>query len=120
MTTKEVETVETTEAPTAHLYLVSALVKNETVLDHLSELITNHGATVKKAENLGLKQLSYPIKKQSSLYLVSVFFTAGKEMIAELEKEVNRDEQIERALITTWRGDIDAPERNRNRDRKEH
>jgi ribosomal protein S6 len=119
MTTKAVETTEVTELGQAELYLASALVKNESTLEHLAELIKQQGGEVKKTESLGQKQLAYPINKQPALTLISVFFTAPKNVIAPLEKELKQDEMIERSLVTTWRGDLDAPERNRNRERRE-
>src|SRR5688572_13252204 len=104
MTTKEVvevEEIEATEKATDQLYLASALVKEEETLQHFADIISGHNAEIKKSESLGQKQLSYPINKQSNLFLVSVFFTAARDSVPKIEADLNTDEMIERALVTT-------------------
>jgi ribosomal protein S6 len=119
MATKEVDTTEEkTEPGLSELYLASAMVKDENSLNHLEQIIKQHGGEIKKAESLGQKQLAYPINKQASLCLISVFFQASRDIIANLEKELNQDQLIERSLVTTWRGNPEAPERKVNKDRR--
>ncbi|MEX1051849.1 MAG: 30S ribosomal protein S6 [Patescibacteria group bacterium] len=117
--TKKIDIVE--EAPTAaaeQLYLLSALVQNETSLKTIETLVSAKGK-VAKAESLGVKTLAFPINKHRELTLVSVFFTTEPTAISALEKELKVEDEIERYLITTWRGDMnremtsDRPRRDR-------
>lgn len=100
----------------SQLYLLSALVKDETALEKISELVSQHNCVVKKTENLGTKQLHFPVNGHNNLLLVSVFFTSIAGQIPQLEQELSREDHVERFLITTWRGDLEkAPRAARNK-----
>jgi ribosomal protein S6 len=109
MSKTTVQDLKNSQQREARLYLASALVASGDLLEHFVNLIKNHGAEIKKSESLGQKQLSYPINKHQSLYLVSVFFTATPATVPAIEADLRQDEQIERALVTTWKADINQP-----------
>ncbi|MEX1123876.1 MAG: 30S ribosomal protein S6 [Patescibacteria group bacterium] len=92
-------------AVAGNLYLLSALVQKDESLETIKKYLEGK-AEVVKAENLGRKTLAYKINKHSELTLVSIFFTAQPEIIPGLEKELALEEQAERFLITTWRGEV--------------
>lgn len=120
MPKQSTETVEI-DAPAAQtqLYLISALVQDEALLDKLTNLVKAAGAQIKKAESLGSKQLSVKINKHRALVLLSIFFDAPGATVDQLQKSLRHEEEIERFLITTWRGPLDQPRRNRDRKAKE-
>lgn len=97
------------------LYLLSLLVQDEkalaTVKDYLKDRVK-----ILKDENLGVKTLAYPINKHKELTLISIFFTANSDVVGPIERELKLEEEVERFLLTTWRGDINKEmtnERNR-------
>lgn len=95
------------ETPTAdgQLYLLSALVQKDSSLKTLEGIVSAKGQ-ITKAESLGIKSLTFPINKHRELVLVSIFFTTEPGIIPGLDKELAVEEEVERHLITTWRGDI--------------
>lgn len=95
---------------TNQLYLISALVQEDKNLETLKKHVGQVG-TIVKEENLGTRQLAYPINKHNQLTLVSVFFNCSPSGIAALEQELRHEEEIERYLLTTWKGDINSPKR---------
>ena len=109
MEEKIVETPE--QADAGQLYLVSALVQKDKALDHLVEFLKKAGCEIKKTENLGVKSLYVRINKHNSLTLISVFFTAPGAVAHKLQQTLRHEEAIERFLLTTWRGDLNPPER---------
>ncbi len=109
MEEKVVETAELAE--TGQLYLVSALVQKDEALDELVAFLKKAGCLVKKTENLGVKTLYVTINKHSALTLVSVFFTAPAAIAHKLQATLRHEEYVERFLLTTWRGDLEAPVR---------
>jgi ribosomal protein S6 len=112
MSKTTIEEPKITHSREAELYLASALVTSEDSLKHFAQLIESHGAEIKKSESLGQKQLHHPINKHGSLYLLSVFFTAVPATVPAIEADLRRDDTIERALVTTWRADINQPMRS--------
>ncbi|MEK7171218.1 MAG: 30S ribosomal protein S6 [Patescibacteria group bacterium] len=106
------ETVETVaEAPVelkTRLYLLSALAKDATgALDELADIIKGIGSKLEQSEDMGVKRLAYPIKKQSQLSLVSVFFNADPQALKDLAAELVHSEKIDRYLLTEWRAGLD-------------
>lgn len=110
--TKEEQIVETTDkAEAGQLYLVSALVQKDDALDQLTAYLKKAGCDIKKTENLGVKNLYVPINKHHALTLVSAFFTAPAAVAHQLQQALRHEEYVERFLLTTWRGDLEARER---------
>lgn len=99
------------ESPEEQLYLLSALVKDDAAFEDLQNFLKKAQLTIKKSESLGRRMLAYPINKERELTLVSVFFTADPKIIPELDQSLRHEESLERFLLTTWKGDLDAPKR---------
>jgi len=97
------------------LYLLTVLVQDEKVLATILDSLKDR-STVVKQENLGLKTLAYPINKHRELTMISIFFTASGEAVTAIEKDLKTETDIERFLLTSWKGDIektDSPRRPR-------
>ena len=63
------------------------------------KIVTDLGAKVINEEHWGLRKLAYPIqKKTTGLYLV-VEFDAPTDLIAKLELQLNRDENVMRHMV---------------------
>lgn len=64
-----------------------------------SDLISENGGAVTFSNPWGLRSLAYPIqKKTTGLYLV-VEFDAPTDLIAKLELQLNRDENVMRHMV---------------------
>ena len=63
-------------------------------------MITSQGGEIINLENMGLKQLAYPIQKKSNGFYVLIEFKADPSFIKTLEVEYKRDERIIRFLTT--------------------
>lgn len=63
-------------------------------------MITGQGGQIIHMENMGLKQLAYPIQKKSNGFYVLIEFAAEPSLIKPLEIEYKRDERIIRFLTT--------------------
>jgi small subunit ribosomal protein S6 len=69
-------------------------------VEKFRSLILAQGGQIVNLENMGLKQLAYPIQKKNNGYYVLVEFTADPSFIKTLEVEYKRDERIIRFLTT--------------------
>jgi ribosomal protein S6 len=100
------------------LYLLTLLVSDEkslaTVKEHLKDRVK-----IVKEENLGPRTLAYPINKHKELTLISIFFTADSTVVTAIEKELKLEEEVERFLLTTWRGDINKEPRSARKPRSD-
>jgi small subunit ribosomal protein S6 len=106
------KTTEMVETPVqTHLYLLSALGRDGSVLDHLAEQLKKHDVVIKKTEDLGMKKLAYPINKQTDLNLVSIFFEAPGATAYALENQLRHEEEVERFLLTRWNASLEASNR---------
>jgi len=64
-----------------------------------SDMITKEGGKIISDENLGLKQLAYPIKKRSSgIYFCIEYQIPSGEIVPKMELSFRRDERIMRFL----------------------
>ncbi|HRH36099.1 MAG TPA: 30S ribosomal protein S6 [Catalimonadaceae bacterium] len=69
-------------------------------VEKYKNLITGQGGQVVNLENMGLKQLAYPIQKKSNGFYVLIEFQAEPSFVKTLEVEYKRDERIIRFLTT--------------------
>ena len=65
-----------------------------------SKLLSDHDAKIVEERNWGLKQLAYPIQAKSNGIYYIVEFTAPSTLIAKMEVEFKRNENILRFLTT--------------------
>jgi len=70
-------------------------------VEKFKNLITSQGGEIINLENMGLKQLAYPIQKKNNGFYVLVEFKADPAFIKNLEVEYKRDERIIRFLTTS-------------------
>jgi len=69
-------------------------------VEKFSSLITAQGGEIINLENMGLRQMAYPIQKKSNGYYVMIEFKSEPSFIKTLEIEYKRDERIIRFLTT--------------------
>lgn len=63
------------------------------------ELLKDNGASIVHVDDLGLKQLAYPIKKRTSgIYYVIEYNTPSGSFLPKMELSLKRDERILRFL----------------------
>jgi len=69
-------------------------------IEKFKNLITSQGGEIINLENMGLKQLAYPIQKKNNGFYVLIEFKSAPSFIKTLEVEYKRDEKIIRFLTT--------------------
>ena len=70
------------------------------VMAKLAKIITDKGGSVEKTdESMGLRELAYPIKKETKGYYVVLKVTMGNEAISEFNRLVRIDNSVLRHLI---------------------
>ena len=70
------------------------------VMAKLAKIITDKGGFVEKTdESMGLRELAYPIKKETKGYYVVLKVTMGNEAISEFNRLVRIDNSVLRHLI---------------------
>ena len=66
------------------------------------EMLTNEGASIVHVDEMGLRQLAYPINKRSTGVYYSIEFSAETgNMISKVELALKRDERIMRYLTVS-------------------
>jgi small subunit ribosomal protein S6 len=66
----------------------------------IAESVTKAGGSVKKEENWGKRQLTYPVKKAKEAYYYKLDFTAPAKAIETLEGHYKLTPEILRVMIT--------------------
>jgi small subunit ribosomal protein S6 len=69
-------------------------------VEKFSSLITAQGGEIVNLENMGLRQLAYPIQKKTNGYYVLIEFKSAPAFVKTLEVEFKRDERVMRFLTT--------------------
>jgi small subunit ribosomal protein S6 len=83
-------------------------------LEVYKEMLTGLGAEMVHEERWGLKQLAYPIKKKTTGIYFVIEYKAAADVMAKLELQFNRDEQMLRYLtIRLDKFSLDYNERKR-------
>src|SRR5205085_9867957 len=66
--------------------------------EHLQQIIKDQGGTITKSENMGRRQLAYPIgRKTDGFYVLFEVEGSGRE-IAELERRMRVNDQVLRYI----------------------
>ena len=85
------------------MYILRADLEEEArkaEIEKLSKIITDNGGEVSKVdESMGLRELAYPIKKESKGYYVVLKTSMCNEAINEFNRLVNIDNSVLRHLI---------------------
>jgi len=83
------------------MYIVDTSVTDDDVTslsENLTQIVTDQGGTVTKNENMGRRQLAYPINRKSEgHYMLLEIDGSGKE-IAELERRMRVNDLVMRYL----------------------
>ena len=69
-------------------------------VEKFSSLITAQGGEIVNLENMGLRQMAYPIQKKTTGYYVLIEFKSAPSFVKTLEIEFKRDERVLRFLTT--------------------
>lgn len=101
------------ESPKQSQYLFSALVSKGEDLLELQKQFEAFGLKIDRAEDLGQRDLAFPVKKHRQLHLVSLTFQATKVKIQALREEIRHSPIILRSLLTLWREPLNKPKKER-------
>jgi len=82
--------------------LTPVLSDSETkdAVEKFKNFIVENGGEISNEENWGLKKLAYPIQKKKTGVYALFQFAGSSEIVAKLETEYKRDENILRFLTT--------------------
>lgn len=87
----------------------------DTLIAQMSDVVTNQGATVAKADRMGRRKLAYPINKfNEGIYVVLTVEGTGSE-IAEVERRMRVTDAIIRYLTIRIDEDLKRAEKFRAR-----
>ncbi len=101
--------------------LTPVLSSNETkeAIHKYRSFLKERNATIEHEEEMGLKQLAYPIKHKKNGFYHLIEFTSAPELIRELEVTYSRDEKILRFLTFALDGHAIAHNKERRVVQKE-
>jgi len=80
-------------------YELTFLIKEETELKNIKDLILSYQGKVTKEEKWGEKTLAYPIKKNRTALFYNFQFEVDKKNVLELKNKLNLNEKILRYLL---------------------
>lgn len=87
-------------------YELTYIIASNTSLDEadaktkeIESFIQSKEGVILKLEKTGIKSLSYPIKKQSSGYFITLEFQIAENNIKELKERLEKDQKILRHFI---------------------
>ncbi len=70
----------------------------ESMTQHFTSIVKNHGGEVTKTEFCGLRPLAYPIKKNKKGHYVLLNIACSFDGIAEMERQMKLNEDVLRFL----------------------
>jgi small subunit ribosomal protein S6 len=74
----------------------------ETQIEKVGSIIKNNGGEIKAINEMGMRKLAYPIKKQERGYYSVVYYVAPPTMIRELEYQLRYNEDILRFMSVKY------------------
>lgn len=72
----------------------------KSAVESLHKILTDNGAKITGVKEWGMKDLAYPIKKQTKGYYVVVNFSGEPAAINEFDRIVKLDTRVLRFLVT--------------------
>lgn len=72
----------------------------KTAIESLHKILTDKGAKITGVKEWGMRDLAYPIKKQTKGYYVVCNFTGDVTAINEFDRIVRLDNRVLRFLVT--------------------
>ncbi|KKP66598.1 MAG: 30S ribosomal protein S6 [Candidatus Roizmanbacteria bacterium GW2011_GWA2_35_19] len=81
------------------LYELTFLIKEESELKNIKDLIVSNSGQIKKEESWGEKTLSFPIKKNRTAKFYNYFIEMEKKNVTEIRKKLNFSENLLRFLL---------------------
>jgi small subunit ribosomal protein S6 len=82
--------------------------QRESVLGALTGVIEREGGKLKVADHWGMRDLAYPIKKQTRGYYVRLEYLAPGQLVAELERNIRITEGIFRFMTVQLEKEVEA------------
>lgn len=100
------------------VFILNPVLSEQQVKDAVekyTKLMEASGAKIIHQENMGLRQLAYPIQKKSTGFYTLIEFQAEPSFIKTLEIEYKRDERIMRFLtVALDKWGVEYNEKRRN------
>lgn len=83
------------------MFIVDTAVSDEDITrlsDTLQQIVTDQGGTITKNENMGRRQLAYPIGRKTEGHYVLLEIDGSGREIAELERRMRVNDQVIRYI----------------------
>jgi small subunit ribosomal protein S6 len=72
------------------------------VVEGIKNIIATNGGEVKALDDIGVRQLAYPIQKFERGYYYIVYFTGQPETVKELERQMRYNEDLLRFMTVKY------------------
>jgi small subunit ribosomal protein S6 len=72
-------------------------------LEKIKESLTSQGANILAVDNIGLRRLAYPVKKNERGIYYVLYYTADGSIIAEFERKLRFNEDVLKFLTIKYR-----------------
>jgi small subunit ribosomal protein S6 len=83
------------------MYILNSNLESEQTAELVQKyqtLISNHGGQIDELQEIGKRRLAYEIEGDREGYYVLVHYTAGTEVLTELERVMRIDDNVVRYL----------------------
>ncbi len=76
--------------------------EKEKILESIKNVITQNGGEVVAVDNIGVRQLAYPIKKFERGHYYIIYFKAPANAVLELERQMRYNEDLLRFMSVKY------------------
>jgi small subunit ribosomal protein S6 len=76
--------------------------KIDSIVSRYTSFFTKNGGEVVKTDKWGRRKLSYPIKKRTTGFHITIEFTGEPSIIAKLERAYHLDDEVLRFLVISY------------------
>ena len=76
--------------------------EKDKIVENIKNLISQRGGEVAVVDNIGVRELAYPIKKFERGNYYIVYYTAPAETVLELERQMRYNEELLRFMTVKY------------------
>ena len=76
--------------------------EKEKIVENIKNVITTHGGEVVAVDNIGVRELAYPIEKFERGHYYIIYYKAPAEAVLELERQMRYNEDLLRFMSVKY------------------
>ena len=76
--------------------------EKEAIVENIKNVITQRGGEVVAVDNIGVRQLAYPINKFERGHYYIIYYKAPADAVLELERQMRYNEEILRFMTVKY------------------